>query len=326
MLTDAQARLGPALVELRQVGRALDELNMRAVQRDQSSILQRQIKQLHERQGALEAEVTELQRVAQSIEQLIRQIEMSSAVLHAQGLAADPWELALKAQVIYGREDERARLAREVHDGPAQVLAHMHMLLEQGVSLVQPQTLDRLLDLLLMLRDTSRTGLLDIRRFIADLRPPTLEKQGLDAALRELCERTAANSTLKIEYAGAALPRLAPEHEIVIYRVAQEALNNAAKHAPNAVVQVQAHLSNHQFALAVHDNGAGFDPHVVAAQLGDRRWGLAGMRERAALIGAQLNIVTQRGQGTTIQLLLALDAPGTAPVDTTPPSLSRTGG
>jgi len=326
VLADAQARLAPALIELRQVGRTLDELHMRTAQHDQSPILKRQIKQLHERQAALEAEIAELQHVTQSIEQLIRQIEMSSAVLHAQGLAANPWELALKAQVIYGREDERARLAREMHDGPAQVLGHIHMFLEQGVTLVQQQTLDRLLELLHMLRDTSRTGLLDIRRFIADLHPPTLANQGLDTALRELCDRTATNSTLTIHYTGAALPRLAPEHEIVIYRVAQEALNNAAKHAPQAFVQVQTHLSNNQFTLAVHDNGAGFDPHVVAAQLGDRHWGLAGMRERAALIGAQLTVTTQRGQGTTVQLVLALDAPGTTPVDTTPPSLLRTGG
>ncbi len=311
VLAEAQARLGPALLDLRQVGRTIDELNMRTAKHDQSPILKRQIKQLHERQAALEAEVAELQRVTQSIEQLIRQTEMSSTALHGPGPTAVPLELALYAQIFYGREDERARLAREVHDGPAQVLAHILMCLEQGVTLVQQQTLDRLLDLLLMLRDTSRTGLLDIRRFIADLRPPTLANQGLDAALRELCERTATNSTLKIEYTGASLRRLAPEHEIVIYRVAQEALNNAAKHAPNAVVQVHAQSTEHQCTLAVHDNGPGFDPHVVAARGQGRHWGVAGMRERAALIGAQLTVATHIGQGTTVQLVLALDTPST---------------
>lgn len=125
VLADAQARLTLALIELRQVGRTLDELHMRTAQRNHTPIIQRQIKQAQERRAALEAEVAELQRVTQSIDQVIRQIEWSSTTLHAQTASADPWELALKAQVIYGREDERARLAREVHDGPAQVLAHI---------------------------------------------------------------------------------------------------------------------------------------------------------------------------------------------------------
>lgn len=192
------------------------------------------------------------------------------------------------------------------------------------MTLVQPRTLDRLLDLLHMLRDTSRTGLLDTRRFIADLRPPTLEKQGLDAALRELCDRIAANTALHVHYTGAAVPRLAPEHEIVIYRVAQEAVNNATKHAPKAAVQVQIQADDHQFTLTVHDDGPGFDPHVIAAQAHGRQWGLAGMRERAALIGGQLIVATERGNGTTVQLTLVLDTPGTTGIDFIHPS--RKGG
>ncbi len=312
----ADARLASALADLRQVARTLDELNMRAAQHDHHAIVARQRKQLHERRASLEAEVADLQRVTQNIAQLIRQIELSSTALHAYGTPVGPWELALKAQVIHGREDERARLAREIHDGPAQVLAHVLMSLEHSITLTQQHTLDRLLPLLHMLRDTSRTGLLDMRRFIADLRPPTLQHQGLDAALRELCARSDTETTITVHYQGAALLRFTSEQEIVIYRVAQEAINNVVKHAPNATVQVRAHVADDQFTLTVQDNGPGFDPHTVAAQRRGRHWGLDGMHERATLVGAQFHVTSQIGQGTTVQLALPHSASGgTTPVD-----------
>jgi len=317
VLAHADARLALALVDLRQVARTLDELNIRTAQHDHYVLVARQRKQLHDRRAALEAEVAELQRVTQNIAQLIRQIEWSSTALHAQGTPTDPWELALKAQVIHGREDERARLAREIHDGPAQVLAHLLLSLEHSITLTQQHTLDGLLPLLHMLRDTSRIGLLDIRRFIADLHPPTLAHQGLDAALRELCARNDTNSMITVQYHGAALPRFTPEQEIVIYRVAQEAINNVVKHAPQATVQVRAHLADEQFTLTVQDNGPGFDPHTVAAQRRGRHWGLDGMHERAALVGAQFHVASSIGQGTTVQLVLPHSTSGSAPDETT---------
>ncbi len=162
-----------------------------------------------------------------------------------------------------------------------------------------------------MLRDSSRSGLHEVRRFIADLRPPTLEKQGLDAALRELCDRSAASGSIKVQYDAEPLSRLAPEQEIVIYRVTQEALTNAAKHARNATVTVQAQRTDKQFTLVVADNGPGFDQQTVAARVQGRHWGLASMHERAALIGGQLVVASRIEHGTEIRLQLALDPSNT---------------
>ncbi len=300
------------MVDLRQVVRTLDELQMRSTRHEANSILARQIKHLQHRQHTLESEVAELQRVIHSITQLIRQSEMSSMTLNAQSAEVNPWELALKAQVIQGREDERARLAREVHDGPAQVLAHVLLCTEQGITLAQQGSHDRLLDLLQMLRDTSRSSLHEIRRFVADLRPPTLEKQGLDAALRELCDRAAQSGTIVVQYNGQPLPPLAPEHEIVIYRIAQEAITNAAKHTRNTTVRVHAYAADDHVTLVVQDNGPGFDPQTAAARVQGRHWGLAGMQERAELIGAQFAVVSRIGEGTELRLLLPLNTPETA--------------
>ncbi len=112
VLAEVQQRLTPATLDLRQIARTIDELSVRSSRSDANAIVVRQLRQLQERQHALELEVDELQKAARSIEQLIRQTEMSSTTLQDDATQTDPWELALKAQIIQGREDERTRLAR----------------------------------------------------------------------------------------------------------------------------------------------------------------------------------------------------------------------
>jgi two-component system sensor histidine kinase DegS len=239
ILFEVQAQLSPATLDLRQIARTLDELYLRSTHGAANTILMRQIKQLEERRHALEREVAELKQAARGIEQLIRQIEISSAALKGDNVQSDPWELALKAQIIQGREDERIRLAREIHDSPAQVLAHALLGLEYSITLVQQGNHARLLELLSHLRDSSRSALHEIRRLIADLRPPALENQGLDAAISDLCAHFEASGMFTVRCDGLPLPQLPAEQAIVIYRIVQEALNNAAKHAPNATITVR---------------------------------------------------------------------------------------
>lgn len=308
VLGEVQARLAPATSDLRQITRTIDELQVRSNRSEANAILVRQMKQLKDRQQALEREVNELQTAARSIEQLIRQTEMSSTALKDDTAKADPWGLALKAQIVQGREDERTRLAREVHDGPAQVVAHVLLGLEHSLTLAQQQNLDRLLELLRHLRDTSKSGLHEVRRFIADLRPPALEHQGLDAALKDLCGRFGSQGPLQVRCDGMPLPRLAPEQEIVLYRITQEALNNATKHARNATVVVHFAAIKGQLILIIRDDGPGFDVQTIAARTQGKHWGLASIRERAELVGAQLQVQSAVGQGTEIRVTLALDA------------------
>jgi two-component system sensor histidine kinase DegS len=308
VLGEVQARLNPATSDLRQIGRTIDEMQVRSALHESNAIVARQMKQLKERQQALAAEVNELQKAARSIEQLIRQTEMSSATLKDDTAQADPWHMALKAQIIQGREDERTRLAREVHDGPAQVIAHILLGMEHSITLAQQQNTERLLDLLRMLRDSSKTGLHEVRRFIADLRPPALEQQSLDAALIDLCARFTSAGVITVRCEGMALPRLAPEQEIVLYRIVQEALNNATKHARKANVVVHYAAVKGQIVLLIRDDGPGFDMRTVAARTQGKHWGLASMRERAELVGAQLVVNSTVGQGTEIRVTLVLDA------------------
>ncbi len=301
---------------VRQLTRQLDEALVQeqfARERGLSTVAAAaRVKQLRAEHEAAVAAETELRRALRQLDQLIRQIEMSSTTLtrNVEGIEADPWVQALRSQIIQGREEERIRLAREVHDGPAQVLANALMGVEVCQNLLQERSLERLGAVLSQLGDNVREGLREVRNFIADLRPGKLEEHGLVTALHEYIRRyrDAVNSTVIFE--ADPLPRLAPEAEIVLYRVVQEALHNARKHARGAPVRVTLTARSDRLHLTIRDEGPGFDLREVSRRAGRESWGLTSMRERAELIGAQLTVTTRRGVGTEVHVTMPLPQAG----------------
>jgi two-component system sensor histidine kinase DegS len=239
---------------------------------------------------------------------LMRQIDMSSTSLHGtpETEATDPWVLALRSQVILGREEERVRLAREVHDGPAQVLANTLMVAEQSRSLLQDQRIDQLGLMLDRLCSATREGLYEVRRFIADLRPGRISEQGLIPALQEYIQRYQETRGAPVTFEADAPPPMTKETEIVLYRVVQEALQNAHKHAPGATISITLAIRGTHMVLTIRDDGPGFDPRDVARRAGRESWGLTSMRERAEMIGARLMISSRPGHGTEVSLALPL--------------------
>lgn len=296
---------------LRYTERQLDEISVQyraALQRSMptAGALKHRINDLQQQADTFRQQMQESQHAVRQLDQLVRQIEMSSTVLTGHSTKDDPWALALRAQVIQGREEERSRLAREVHDGPAQVLANSLMMLESCYTLAGQTSNEKLVSMLDRLRGASREGLQEVRRFIADLRPGQVRERGLAAALeafvREYNQAYHAHVVVEIE----AQPRLAEDVEIVLYRIVQEALQNAYKYARNAAVFV--HLKHHdqQLVLTVRDEGPGFDPHEVVRRAGRSNWGLMSMRERAELIGAQFVVASRPGQGTEVTVKLPI--------------------
>lgn len=311
----AVQRLGTIEVQLRQAERQLDEANMqqrfaadRGLSASPTSV--QRVGHLRTTHEALQREHEGLRRAVRQLDQLVRQIDMSSATLSgtAEDDIADPWVQALRAQAILGREEERIRLAREVHDGPAQVLANAMMGIEHCRTLLQSERYERLGDVLNQMGDASREGLAEVRRFIADLRPGKLEEQGLVPALDEYIRhyRNAVSATVSFE--AEPLPRLPTETEIVLYRIVQEALQNARKHARGSAVHVALNVQPHQITLTIRDEGPGFDTRVVARRAGRESWGLTSMRERAELVGARLLVTSRPGHGTEVHVSLPLQA------------------
>lgn len=194
---------------------------------------------------------------------------------------------------------ERNRVARELHDTLAHTLTGMTVQLETMKAYweVDPNATHQLLDQVL---DASRSGVQETRRALKALRASPLDDLGLALAIRQLAESAAERAHLGLDVSiSETPPHLTPEVEQSIYRIAQEAIENAVHHANAKHVHVKLAARENNLVLEIHDDGKGFDTTNHAPQ---GHYGLAGMQERAALIGARLEIFSQIGKGTRILL------------------------
>jgi signal transduction histidine kinase len=209
-------------------------------------------------------------------------------------------------QLLRSREEERARLARDLHDGPIQDLVGLNMQL--GLLLAPDLDLPGLRDLegLKAMRAEVRELLTDLRQVCAELRPPMLDTMGLGAALRVLADDWSSQNGIAVNLdlaPDARLRTLPDEVAVNLYRLVQEALTNIARHA--AARQVTIHLAweDSHLALTIRDDGRGFVVpgafHELAAQ---GHFGLVGMQERVALIGGELSLESAPGMGTTVRV------------------------
>lgn len=208
---------------------------------------------------------------------------------------------ALSAKLISAQEEERRRIAHRLHDELGQTLTAAKMDLEllarEAKEGLQPR-----------LRENARLlgeALAQARELSHSLRPPLLEELGLGPPLRALGERFAEAGEFEVKLELEEPGRLRPELEGLIYRAAQEALTNAAKHSQARRVVLRLGRAKGQLRLEVEDNGRGFDPQVVLRSRGGL--GLQGMRERAILAGGSLRIESKAGRGTRVTLELPLD-------------------
>jgi two-component system, NarL family, sensor histidine kinase DegS len=309
----AQQRYARVESELRQSARLLDEASVQlhfASERRLPSVesLAEREKSLRVSHEVLAQEYESGRRALRQLDQLVRQIDMSSATLSGggEGEPSDPWVQALRAQVILGREEERIRLAREVHDGPAQVLANALMGLEHCQNLLKAQRVERLAEILSQMGESAREGLREVRHFIADLRPGKLDEQGLAGAIADYVRRYHDTVSAQVSFEAEPLPRLPHETEIVLYRIVQESLQNAHKHARGAPVHVMLTSRKGTLQLTVRDEGPGFDTREVVRRAGRESWGLTSMRERAELVGARFVVTTKPGHGTEVSVSMPI--------------------
>jgi two-component system sensor histidine kinase UhpB len=220
-------------------------------------------------------------------------------------LARDRAELrSLASQVIRAQEDERRRIARELHDDTAQVLFAQLLRLTTLKGSPDPavQTMAATLEQMTV------EALEGVRRLALELRPPALDDLGLSAALGELAQRCAEQQDVPVDYQSRGLRgRLPAEVELVLYRVAQEALTNVSKHACAGHVWLDVDRTADDVSISIRDDGCGFDPTVTATS-DDRGLGLGifGMEERVALVGGRFRIWSRPGQGTEIFAFIPL--------------------
>jgi two-component system sensor histidine kinase UhpB len=155
-------------------------------------------------------------------------------------------------------------------------------------------------------QDTARASLDDVRRIALELRPEALDDLGLLSALEALCDRLAQRAGLRVARRfDSGLPALSDDGELVIYRVAQEALTNVARHAGTSIAQLRLERAPDRVILSVLDDGRGLAPGAHA-----QGGGLRGMRERAALVGADLRVESRPGGGVAVRLDVPLHDDG----------------
>jgi two-component system, NarL family, sensor histidine kinase DegS len=204
-------------------------------------------------------------------------------------------------------EAERLRIARDLHDGPAQVLADLVLKAEilERIAQRTPEALPAELE---EFRSLVRNAVGDMRRFMFDLRPDSLDDLGLVATMRrfssEYQDRTGIACYFNLSGEDR---RIGPDLEEAIFRIIQEALNNVHKHSEATKVEVTISIQPERVVAKIKDDGEGFD--VNAPPLAGRHLGLLGMKERAEALGGTFELRSQAGKGTEIHVEFTPEAP-----------------
>jgi signal transduction histidine kinase len=209
------------------------------------------------------------------------------------------------------QEEERRRVSRELHDEAGQALTALIIGLERGLaSMPETHSADLTVqprELIGGLRDLAAQTLDEIRKLALELRPSVLDDVGLVAALRQYVratqERTGMATQLHVIGWDETAERLPPAVETALFRIAQEAVTNAIRHARANSVQVRLRRSPEQVTLEIRDDGVGLSGAAVAT---DEHLGLFGMRERARLLGGSLHVATVSPRGTLVQATIPL--------------------
>ena len=261
-------------------------------------------------------ELADVQHKMKRLEVAERQLDLLVRYLSSTDASAsepmldttDDSAAATALRIIQAQEQERQRLAEEIHDGPAQVLTNAIFQVEYldrvvagaaAAGTARTATSAQARTELALLRSMLRDGLEEVRGFIATLRPPAVEV-GLAAALRDAASEFEDRNgiTVQVEVDGIDAGLSAAARASVL-RITQEALQNVRKHA--AATEVRIGLESNRLVIA--DNGRGFDVMRLATGA-TRNFGLQFMRERAELMGSELQIESRQGEGTRILLRL----------------------
>ena len=207
-------------------------------------------------------------------------------------------------KIILAQEEERKRMAREIHDGPAQSLANLVLRTEIAERMMVKQEFQLVQEELMELKSQVRSGLEEIRKIIFNLRPMALDDLGLVPTLRKFVQDFEEKTKIRavFETSGREL-RLPSAMEAAVYRLVQEAFSNALKHASPTYVSLEMTFFPKRILIVIQDNGVGFDvEQTMARSKTSSHYGLIGMHERVELLNGKIDIESARGQGTKITI------------------------
>ncbi|WP_281883073.1 sensor histidine kinase [Paenibacillus sp. YYML68] len=211
-------------------------------------------------------------------------------------------------KIILAQEEERKRIAREIHDGLAQNMANMVLRTEIAERMLNKEAYASVKDELIDLKASVRGGIEEVRKIIFNLRPMALDDLGLVPTLRKFVQdfEEKAKISTKFDVVGKEL-RLPSGMEVAVYRLVQESFSNVVKHAQASHVTLELTFQKAMIKLAITDNGVGFAMDSIDKRItSGNHYGLMGMRERVELLEGRMDIQSEVGAGTKISMVIPI--------------------
>lgn len=280
-------------------------------------------KALRQRRDDLERQLKHIRQVLTKADHVVSQVgialdfltgNMETLAQRVQGLRV---QAVVARQVIRAQEEERRRVARDIHDGPAQLLANMAVRIDLLEGMAGEDT-EQVRRELRGMREVVKSSLADLRRIIFNLRPMALDDLGLVPTLRSYVDVMRERFGFNVDFTVLGVPRrLAPTVEITLFRVAQEAISNALAHSRCRRASVRLEFGVGGVHLMVEDDGVGFEPGQLpdALMRADHGFGLLHMRERLRLLQGEFRVFSAPGRGTKVSARVSWDVAMNEPGD-----------
>lgn len=281
---------------------------------NQAQELQRHLKlnrqeeiQLQNRSDEIERQLLELKATIEQAEQFVLRISVVLTYLtndikqSGERIKERTHKQEIGLKMIDAQEEERKRLSREIHDGPAQMLANVLLRSDLIERIFRERSPEEAMDEIRSLKKMVRHTLHEVRRIIYDLRPMPLEELGLISTLKKYFQTIEEYyKNIKISFISISNDKRLPiKYELALFRLIQESVQNALKHAYSTEIQVKLTIADGSISIVVNDNGKGFD---LNKQQKSQSFGILGMKERVELLNGEISIDTQLDVGTSIRI------------------------
>ncbi|WP_226085916.1 sensor histidine kinase [Mesobacillus sp. S13] len=268
-------------------------------------------KQLREKRDDLERRLIGLNETIERAEHLVSQISvvmnymMSDIRKMGEALETAKEKQDFGLKIIQAQEEERKRLSREIHDGPAQMLANVMMRSDLIEKVYKERSANEAIKEIKDMKKMVRSALYEVRRIIYDLRPMALDDLGLVPTLKKYLQTIEEyHSSTKIEFINIGTDhRLPAKYEVALFRMVQESVQNALKHANAHLIQVKLEIKKDNVMVVIKDDGNGFD-------INDRKpesFGILGIKERVELLEGELAIHSKISAGTLVIIQIPLN-------------------
>ncbi|GKW45142.1 sensor histidine kinase [Planococcus sp. NCCP-2050] len=274
------------------------------------SINRSEEKQYRQKRDSLQRRLQSLLQTIERAEYLVNRLNVTMNYLTSDHEKVDEAQDSVKLKqdyslrIIEAQEEERKRLSREIHDGPAQMMANVLLRSDLIDRTFREKGPELAFQEITSLKEMVRDALTEVRRIIYDLRPMALDDLGLVPTLKKYIDTTEEynkGTRMNFQSTGKEV-RLPSNYETAIFRLVQEAITNAVRHGKASEIEVNVEWLEKQVTIIVKDNGSGFDKSIVKSQ----SFGLMGMKERIELINGDFIINSSPGNGTVLMFIIPL--------------------